>query len=446
MISIESISQALIQAGGKPVLVGGSVRDRLLGTLSKDFDLEVYQLSIDAVEQALKPLGALHAVGKSFGVLKLRNFDISLPRTENKTGQGHKGFIVQTDSELSFEQAASRRDFSINAMGIDLITGELLDPFGGQADLKQGILRHVSDAFDEDPLRVLRACQFTARFNLQIHAETLIKCRNLNAELSSLPRERIGEEFKKLLSAAKPSLGLQALRETGALCLFPELAALIDCPQDPQWHPEGDVWIHTLMVIDEACKLSDSLTIRLAALCHDLGKPETTRMEDGRWRSKNHESAGALPTRQFLTRLALSEDLIREVIPLVQEHLKPCQLYRVRDQVSSAAIRRLATRVNIENLCLVAKADFLGRTTEDAKLGIDPSSEWLLEQAQTLAVHQKGPEPILLGRHLLEIGFQAGPTLGRVLKKAYEAQLDGAFSTLDEALTWYKNSKESLSK
>lgn len=439
MQSLETITQAILQAGGKPILVGGCVRDKLLGTTSKDFDIEVYGLSLEQLEAVLKTLGSVYAVGKSFGVFKLFNFDISLPRTENKQGQGHKGFVVQSDANLTFNQASLRRDFTINSMGIDLETGDLLDPNHGQADLKNKILRHVSDAFDEDPLRVLRACQFAARFEFEIHPSTLKKCHNLEVELKTLPEERIGEEFKKLIMAPKPSIGLQALLDTRALSLFPELEALIGCQQDPTWHPEGDVWIHTLMVTDEAAKLSDSLVIRLAALCHDLGKPPTTQFEDGRWRSKNHEAAGTAPTKSFLNKLSISHDDIEQILPLVQDHLKPCQLYRVKDQVSKGAIRRLATRVNIENLCLVAKADFLGRTTEDAKTGEDPSSTWLLEEAKKLAVSTSAPEPILLGRHLIELGIKPGPKMGKILKAAYDAQLEGEFSDLEGAIRSIKS-------
>ncbi|MES2504409.1 MAG: HD domain-containing protein [Myxococcota bacterium] len=438
MRSLEDISSAISQAGGKPVLVGGCVRDRLMGRDSKDFDIEVYGLDLGSLESVLNQLGSVHAVGKSFGVFKLFNFDISLPRTENKQGAGHKGFVVQSDPSLTFEQASKRRDFTVNAMGIDLATGELLDPHGGQNDLKTLTLKHVSDAFDEDPLRVLRACQFAARLEFSIHPDTLTKCHNLLPELKTLPKERIGEEFKKLLMANKPSIGLQALLDTRALGLFPELEALIGCQQDPKWHPEGDVWIHTLMVVDQAARISDQLLIRLGALCHDLGKPPTTKFEDGRWRSKNHEAAGVPPTQQFLQRLAIAQDLINEITPLVQDHLKPCQLYNVRDQVSDAAIKRLATRVNIENLCLVAEADFLGRTTEEALAGHDPSTAWLREQAARLAVTNKPLEALLQGRHLLDLGMHAGPAMGRLLKKAYEAQIEGEFETLEDALDWVK--------
>ncbi len=440
MISLEHITEAIVSAGGKPILVGGCVRDRLMGISSKDFDIEVYGMSAESLEHVLQKLGPVHAVGKSFGVFKIANFDVSLPRTENKDGRGHRGFVVQSDPDLSFEQASARRDFTVNAMGIDLQTGELLDAHGGQADLKAGVLRHVSDAFDEDPLRVLRACQFAARLEFTIHPDTIRKCHNLQPELSTLPKERIGEEMRKLMMAAKPSLGLQALLDTKALSLFPELEALIGCQQDPTWHPEGDVWVHTLMVVDEAAKLSDSLLIRLGALCHDLGKPPTTKFEDGRWRSKNHEAAGVPPTRNFLHRLALAEDMIDEVCQLVAEHLKPMQLYKIRDQISDAAIRRLSTRVNISNLCLVSKADFLGRTTEDAQAGIDPSVDWLLEKAEELAVAARAPEPILQGKHLIEQGIKPGPAMGRLLKKGYEAQLEGEFDTLEKALEWVKTS------
>lgn len=440
MLSLEHISQAILEAGGKPILVGGCVRDRLLGLDSKDFDIEVYGLSLETLEAVLNRLGPVYAVGKSFGVFKLGNFDISLPRTENKQGQGHKGFVVQSDSHLTFSEASKRRDFTVNSMGIDLKTGDLLDPHGGQKDLEHKILRHVSDAFDEDPLRVLRACQFAARFELTIAPETLKKCWSLESELKTLPNERIGEEFKKLILSKKPSLGLQALLNTHALSLFPELEALIGCQQDPTWHPEGDVWIHTLMVTDAAARLSDSIIIRLGALCHDFGKPPTTQFEDGRWRSKNHEAAGLEPCKSFLTKLCVSQEDQEQILPLVQDHLKPCQLYKVRDQVSKGAIRRLATRVNIENLCLVSKADFLGRTTQDAQTGQDPSSAWLLEEARKLAVSQKAPDAILQGRHLIELGIPPGPKMGKILKAAYEAQLDGEFADLEGAIRHIRGS------
>ena len=433
-------------AGGRTTAVGGCVRDYLLGLPSKDIDIEVYGLSRDKLESVLKRIGSVYAVGQSFGVFKITlsgvSYDVSLPRTENKSGRGHKGFVVETDPYLTFEQASLRRDFTINAMGIDLSTGELFDPHGGRVDLQNKILRHVSDAFDEDPLRVLRACQFAARFDLKIHHDTIIKCQNLQSELPTLPVERIYEEIKKLLLAKKPSRGLEIMRSTGALILFSELEVLIDCPQEPQWHPEGDVWIHTLMVTDCAAQIicreslddEEALIIVTGALCHDLGKPSTTQFEDGRVRSKGHESAGEAPTKTLLAKMGFSKNLIDQITPLVRDHLKPMQLYKVRDTISDAAIRRLSNRISIERLCLVAEADFLGRTTDDAKLGVDPSAQWLRKEAERLSVSKSGPEPVLLGRHLIEQGYAPGPKMGRILAAVYDAQIEGEIASLEDAM------------
>ena len=447
--AVQRLVQAIAQAGGKPVAVGGCVRDHLLGLAPKDIDIEVYGVSLERLKSCLQPIAQINEVGKSFGILKTtlagETFDISLPRTESKTGRGHRSFAVSVDANLPFAQACLRRDFTINAMGIDLLTGKLLDPCGGSNHLKQGVLHHVSDAFDEDPLRVLRACQFVARFDLTLHAHTIAKCLSLQQELASLSVERVRTEMEKLLLSPHPAKGLQALHDCGALVLFPELAALQNCPQDPQWHPEGDVWVHTLMVTNAAAMLvrqrhldaKASWIIVVASLCHDLGKPATTKHEEGRIRSRGHDVAGQEPTRMFLKRLGIVGDTVKTVVALVTEHLRPAQLYAQRHCVSDGAIRRLSSRVNIEQLCLVAEADFLGRTTPEALSGKpDPACAWLLQQATRLQVDKQPPEPVLLGRHLLQLGYKPGPALGKLLQQAYQAQLDGQFCTLDKALQW----------
>lgn len=445
--ALARVAGAIRGAKGRPVVVGGAVRDHLLGGTPKDLDVEVYGLSLEALEAALAAVGSVHAVGRSFGVLKVHVaagneeevFDVSLPRRESKVGRGHRGFVVESDPEIPFEEAALRRDFTMNALGIDLVTGALLDPHGGASDLEQGVLRHVSPTFDEDPLRVLRACQFAARFSLSIAEETLARCRSLVPELPTLAKERIFEEMKKLLLKAPwPSVGLSALVHTGAISLFPELEALRGCPQEPEWHPEGDVWIHTLMVVDEAARIArdealddeEALVCLLGALCHDLGKPPTTAFEGGRIRSKDHESKGEAPTRSFLARIGAPNGIADAVVPLVREHLKPFQLYKDRESISDGALRRLALRVSVPRLVRVARADFLGRTTREALSGHDPASGWLLAQAERLRVLAEAPQPILLGRHLLARGVKPGPHMGRILKAAFDAQLEGAF--LDE--------------
>lgn len=441
------------RAGGRPLAVGGAVRDHLLGLPAKDVDVEVYGLTLEALERALEGL-EVHAVGRSFGVLKVgvihdgekQTLDVALPRAESKSGHGHKGFVVTSDPFMDPRDAAARRDFTVNAIAVDLERGAFVDPWNGIEDLAHGVLRHVSPAFDEDPLRVLRAAQFAARFCLDVHDDTLARCRTLLSELPTLPVERVWGELHKLLEKGVwPSLGLEMLRKVGALeLLFPELHALIGCRQEPEWHPEGDVWRHTLLVTDEAARLSlaeglapdERVRVVLGALCHDLGKPATTAFEDGRWRSKDHEAGGDEPTRAFLARIGAPHALVEDVVALVRDHLKPFQLHRERDKISDGALRRLALRVNLPRLVRVARADHFGRTTPDALAREDLAGPWLLEQAARLRVQDEKPKPILLGRHLIAHGLKPGPAFKAVLDDAFSAQLDGVFADEAGAVAW----------
>ena len=444
-IELTKLANAIHQQGGQPILVGGSVRDYLLGQIiPKDLDLEVYHLEANKLEMVLSQFGKVLRVGKSFGVLKLitehAEYDVSLPRRESKTGKGHKGFLVNADPRMTFEEASARRDFTINSIGFDPIHQLWLDPHHGQADLRKGILRHVGPAFAEDPLRVLRGAQFAARLNFQLAPETLELCQTL--DLNELSRERLLGEFAKLLlRAERPSIGLEILRQTKALRFFPELEALIDVPQDPTWHPEGCVWTHTLMVVDEAAKLrvgeeKNDLVLMFGALCHDFGKPETTIWKDGHWRSPAHDVLGMQPTEKFLRRLTDEASLIEKVTVLVREHLRPTMLYNNREKVTPGAIRRLALRVSIPELLLVAEADHFGRTTDDALRREFPAKQWLLDQASKLDVRDEKPKPFLKGRHLLQLGMRPGPQMGKVLEEAFGLQLDGAILSLEEAKAW----------
>ena len=442
---LTKLANAIHQQGGQPILVGGSVRDYLLGQrLPKDLDLEVYCLEANKLEGVLSQFGKVLRVGKSFGVLKLitkhAEYDVSLPRRESKSGKGHKGFLVNADPQMTFEEASARRDFTVNSIGFDPIQQQWLDPHRGQEDLKKGILRHVGPAFAEDPLRVLRGAQFAARLNFQMAPETIELCQTL--DLNELSRERLLGEFAKLLlRAERPSFGLEILRQTKALRFFPELEALIGVPQDPTWHPEGCVWTHTLMVVDEAAKLrvgeeKNDLVLMFGALCHDFGKPETTIWKDGHWRSPAHDVLGMQPTEKFLRRLTDEASLIEKVTVLVREHLRPSMLYNDREKVTPGAIRRLALRVSIPELLLVAEADHFGRTTEDALRREFPAKQWLLDQASKLDVRDEKPKPLLKGRHLLQLGMRPGPQMGKVLEEAFALQLDGAIVDFDGAKAW----------
>jgi hypothetical protein len=671
---VMQLCRVVREAGGRALLVGGSVRDRLRGEPGADYDLEVYRLEPARLRSLLDAEGAVNAVGEAFTVYKVRLagnlvVDVSLPRRESKTGRGHRGFVVTGDPQMSLEEAARRRDFTINAILYDPLADELIDPFHGRADIERKVIRAVDPAtFVEDSLRVLRAMQFAARFEYEIDEATITLCRAI--DLSDLPCERILGEVEKWLFSRKPSIGWWAARRLGiADKLWPECAALIDCPQEYEWHPEGwslielpfqprvtssaqslrvddsvglalrefisgattgaamhpvrggasgteagidfmiksftptppaganspdsapssgpaviaeseslvwsfstpavsadevirvvfqipldrmrpivfravhdfevvrrvvhpvavyvmnmlmpfqattrlqfhndpvdrssaiasgptgvhittiivdartasvdgyvlfdfdlavigngnravhtgnfatpqrlfkvilgDVWIHTGMTLDEARRLIDDLsypkqmTVMLAALCHDFGKPATTEFEDGRIRSKGHEDAGVAPTETFLARLNIHTlegyDVRSQVKALVQYHLSPAHFYKAIERgetVSDGAFRRLAQKVEPDLLDRVARADCLGRTGAFSTAAM----EWFIARARELAVTEKPPEPILKGRHVLALGLAPGPRVGRITRAVYELQLDGKVTTLEEAI------------
>ncbi len=440
------IAEKINAKGGAIYLVGGWVRDLILGKTSHDFDLEVYGLEMDPLLKLLQPFGKPNLVGKAFGIINMRidnqQFDFAFPRTEKKTDAGHKGFAINSDPFLTFEIASSRRDFTLNAMGIRIPDMELVDYHGGYVDLKAGILRHVSPAFAEDPLRVMRAVQIAARFEFDIAPETQELCRSL--PLEELPPERIYAEIKKLLlKADKPSIGLEWMRKLDLLRYFPELGDLIGVQQEPDWHPEGDVWIHNNMVIDEAAKLRypeedefENMALMLGALCHDFGKPICTVFSEGRWRSPAHDVRGERPTRNFLARLTQESALVERVVAYVREHLRPALLYNAREDVKPSAFRRLALRVDIEKLIRVARADHFGRTTPDALAREFPAGEWLLEQSRLLNVLDEKPKPYLTGKFLLSLGLPPGPQVGEIIRESFELQLEGELASLEAAEAW----------
>lgn len=420
-----------------------------MGIQPKDWDLEVYGLEPATLRALLDRFGPVNVVGEAFTVYKIgSDLDVSLPRRERKSGRGHRAFVIDGDPTMSVEEATLRRDFTVNAILQDPLTDELIDPFHGLVDLTPGVLRAVSsDTFGEDSLRVLRAAQFAARFQFQIDEATVALCRQI--DLSDLPPERIwGEIEKLLLLAERPSLGFQWLQKLTALeRLFPELSSLIDVPQDPEWHPEGDVFIHTLLTIDRARELIEGLsyprrvTVMLAAVAHDFGKPPTTAFLEGRWRSRGHEEAGVGPTELFLNRLNVHTiegyDVRNQVIALVREHLKPGEFYKKKDEVGDGAFRRLARKCELDLLYRVASADSLGRNAEwvpREKWYDAEAQEWFIARAKELDVAQAAPNPILLGRHLLELGVQPGPAMGELTRAVYEMQLDGRVTNLEEAV------------
>ncbi len=439
--TVRDLCRLFAQHGGRGLLVGGWVRDQLLGldadggdVAPLDLDLEVYGIEPAALQDLLEERHGVDLTGRAFGIIKLKGLpiDVSVPRRESKAGLGHRGFLVSSDPHMTPEEAARRRDFTVNSVALDPLTDEIIDPFGGRRDLERRILRHTSDQFAEDPLRVLRGMQFCARFRLTPHPDTVALCRTIDIE--GLAPERLFEEWRKLiLQGVEPSRGLRFLRDTGWVKHFPELESLIGCEQDRTWHPEGDVWTHTLHCMDAfaAERLGDpweDLVVGLAVLCHDLGKPQTTEVcDDGRVRAHGHCEAGVAPTERFLARMSNHADLVRQVTPLVAEHLRPTELFKAG--ASDAAVRRLAQRVGrIDRLVRVATADQKGRPP----LVVErfAAGEWLLERAAAVNVVSAAPAAILQGRHLLARGLAEGPEMGRILAACFEAQLDGRFTDL----------------
>ena len=457
-----AVADRVRHAGGRALYVGGWVRDRLLGRESKDIDLdgreskdidldgreskdidlEVYGIEADRLRELLAQIGPVNTVGQSFTVYKIGGIDVSLPRTESKQGRGHRGFVVTGDPWMPVNEAARRRDFTINAIAWDPQRDQYIDPFDGRADLEHRRLRVVDPAtFGDDSLRVLRAVQLAARFELTPDDTAARICRA--TALDDLPPERVwGELEKLLLQARRPSLGFDLALRLGVIAqLFPELEALIDCKQEPEWHPEGDVWVHTLMVIDQARARIDDLdhpqqvALMLGAVCHDLGKPATTAFVDGRIRSRGHEEAGLPPTRAFLDRLDIHTlagyDVRQQVFNLVAQHLKPGMWHRGADPVGDGAFRRLARKVDLELLARLSVSDCLGRT---GNFDCAATLDWFLDRARALGVEHEAPAPLLLGRHLLQLGLTPGPEIGRILKAVYERQLDGEVASLEQAI------------
>ncbi len=445
---IERISNELLKDHAKAIIVGGSVRDHFLELPIKDYDVEVYGLEkIEELETILSKYGSVNLVGKSFGVLKFvyegEEYDFSFPRTEEKVAKGHRGFDVSCDGTLSFKEASLRRDFTVNAIGYDIEEKVFIDPYGAKDDMLKRCLRHINDeTFIEDPLRVYRAVQFCARFDYVLADKTFILCKKIVEQgmLEELPKERIYIEFKKLLlKSPKPSVGFELMRKLGILKYYPELEVLIDVPQSPVWHPEGDVWVHTLMCVDKMVTLKTGdekhdLKMMFAILCHDLGKATHTQITPEKISAIGHELAGLEPTESFMYRLTDEHDFIKSIFPLVEHHLAPSIYYR--GKAKNSTIRRLSTKVNIEELVKVARADFLGRTTAESLRGIYKAGDWLLAKAEELDVYNEPPVPLLQGRDLIALGIEPSVKYKILLNNVYLEQIRGNITTKEEAMAY----------
>jgi tRNA nucleotidyltransferase (CCA-adding enzyme) len=447
----------------RALLVGGAVRDLLLGVATKDADVEVYGIEPGALEKILRELFTqVDVVGASFGVYKIsldegRMLDVAIPRTESKTGRGHKGFEVIGDPTLSVEEALRRRDFTVNAIAMDVATNEMIDPYNGREDLAAKILRVVDEkTFVEDPLRVFRGVQFAARFGLKVEPKTFTLMKQMveDGQIGELSKERVTDEWKKLLlKSPKPSIGFTLMRDLGIIeRYYPELFVMIGTPQEPEWHPEGDVWIHTLLAIDEAARICELLPLHevegvggrirvlLGAVCHDIGKPLVTKVIDGRIRSLGHEEAGVEPTKSFCKKFIFGDDVVRDVVAIVRDHLKPTVLYRsfqkgeLNEKQYANAVRRLLKRlggVSLDVFLAVTEADTRGRGKAEG--AYEPGAF----MRQTIAKNDlevAAKSPLLTGAVLIdEFNLAPGPKIGEVMKAVETARDEGKLETADDA-------------
>lgn len=421
-----NVAQKVAEAGGRTYYVGGFVRDALLGQDCKDVDIEVHGISPQCLADILDTLGGRISIGESFGIFNLKghSLDIAMPRKEAARGAGHRDFDIFVDPYIGTEGAARRRDFTINALMQDVLTGEILDHFGGKADLREGILRHVNTgSFPEDPLRVLRCAQFASRFEFDIAEETVELCRTM--ELQYLPRERIEGELKKaLLKAGRPSLFFEALRRMDQLdCWFPELKALIHVPQNPVYHAEGDVWNHTMMVLDEAAKLrhraENPYWFMLAALTHDFGKAVCTEEKNGVLHAYDHEQKGLPIVKTFLRRITGENKLLGYVLNLVELHMKPNTVANA-GSAPKVTNRMFDQAKDPEALVCIALADDRGRISTR----LTGSTEAFL--TERLALYRElMARPYVMGRDLIEAGLKPGGEFTQLLEYAHKLRLAG---------------------
>ena len=428
----ELIARKTAEYGGIVYYVGGCVRDGLLGFPVKDIDIEVHGVPRGTLENVLGSIGEPMEYGSSFGIYGLKglDIDIAMPRKERPDGMKHTDFIVEADPFIGTFEAARRRDFTINALMKNVLTGSLTDHFGGLADLNGKVLRHVdSSTFSDDPLRVLRGAQFAARFGFTIAPETMELCRNI--DLSHLSGERIMLELEKaLLKAQCPSVFFQALRDMGQLDVwFPELKALIGVPQRNDFHQEGDVWNHTMLVVDQAAKhrdrVSRPLDFMLSALCHDMGKPMTTQTdENGIVHSLGHEDAGQAEASRFLERIVASTQTREYVANMVKLHMQPNILANAHSRVKKTN-KLFDQSVCPEDLVQLAVCDGLGKIPQEGG-----TESFLTERAEVF--REMMSRPYVMGRDLIKAGLKPGENFGELLAYAHKLRLAGV--PKDEAL------------
>ena len=423
---VNRLARAVAENGGRAYYVGGYVRDLLLGKKSKDIDIEIHGIKPSVLENILDSLGERLSIGESFGIYSLKHtgIDIAMPRKEKVKGSGHRDFDVFVDPFIGEKTAALRRDFTVNALMQNILTGEILDYFGGVDDLHKQILRHVNnETFAEDPLRVLRAAQFSARFNFRVAPETTDICKTIS--ISSLSKERVAEEmFKALLQSGKPSVFFEFLKECEQLDdWFPEVKSLIGIPQNAEFHAEGDVWNHTMLVLSEAAKLRGKAVFpkcfMVSALVHDFGKAVTTKEINGKYHAYQHELEGIPIAERFIKRLTDEKKLLEYALNMTRLHMRPNIL-----AISGSSVKKtnalFDAAVSPNDLILLSFADDRGRISDHKT---DDAFSFLTKRLQVYKDIMNTPE--LGGRDLIEAGLKPDRDFADLLKYAHKLHLAG---------------------
>lgn len=431
---VKKVAEDVKEYGGRVFYVGGYVRDKLLNKANKDIDVEVYGVPIEDLKRILSKYGQIKGVGATFGVLMVKGYDVdfTLPRTENKVGIKHTDYEITIDETLSIEEATKRRDFTINSILQDVLTLEYIDIYNGKADLKKGIIRYVnSETFKEDELRIFRACQFASRFNFSIDEKVKEVGREFNYQ--SLSKERVFEELNKaLLKSTKPSIAFNNLLEIGVIeKLYPELYKLKGCEQGKDYHPEGDVWEHTMMVLDVLSllkyKSKNPLGLMYSGLCHDLGKPKTQKyMAEGRISFYGHDIKGVEIAEEFMKKLTNETKLIDYVKEMTKYHMMGHKILELQDK----KLRKLMVSIDINELMLFTEADDKGRGTPGNRDSIYTECDKGLvkksERIRSLSNGEYGEiKPYFTGKDLIGMGYEQGEELGKTLSEAFTQQLSG---------------------
>ena len=440
---VKTVVRELSSVGGRSFFVGGCVRDAILNIPLSDFDIEVFGLSLDDVEMCLSKNFTVEKSGKSFCVVKLKGFpiDVSIPRKEIKSGDKHVDFQVSPLEGGDVRAAARRRDFTVNSIYFDPVKNEVIDEYNGVDDLKHKVLRHVSDSFSEDPLRVLRGMQFAGRFDLECADETAELCGKLTIE--KISKERVFAEWRKfLLKSKKPSMGVKFLKDVNWLKFFPEIEQMDSCMQDPERHPEGSVLTHTCLALDAYAKSrladrSDDEVLSFAVLCHDFGKPYVTTQDSKGIHHYNHAQAGVEPTFKFLTSMGAPRWLIEGVVPLVRSHMMSWQVYN--DHTDSSVLKLAAMVKRIDLLLHLNRMDFAGRIGWEKRYDGGKVYDWLHDAAKRLGVLTHEPYPLVGGRDLVNLGLEPSEKFSEILNECYEAQLDCDITDRASALVFLKS-------